>query len=426
MKDSLYRLLTQVSLLLFVSTSSLWASNSLLECEQASISFIQTSSQILLSKEERRTQLLKQKIVQYPTIICDENNLDYKIYIPKEIMFSIMAHMDPQVLGTFLATSQSTFELVTSYQKEKERFVTKVISSEKGIEAYRNSCLLGTLPCLSFKFYDGKGLPEEANTALHSVAIKNNILSNRDVTFLTYLKNLYILKINNNKLGKHTKTFSALTNLHTLQIEENNLSEHVTVLKALTNLCSLNVARNNLGKHVTALTALTNLRTLVVWNNKLGKHVTALASLTNLRTLNLWNNKLGKNMAALASLTNLRTLDVAGNNLGKHVTALASLTNLHTLNLWDNDLCEHVTALASLTNLHTLDLDKNNLGKHVTALASLTNLHILNLWGNNLCEQVIALASLTNLHTLNLGYNNLNEQVIAIFENLTNLKKLKK
>lgn len=215
-KYSLSRLLGTASLSLLMVTSSLWASNLIPEDEEAPTSCIQTTSQIPLSKEDRKAHLLAQKVDQYPTISCDENNLDHKIYIPKDIMFLIMDHMDPQVFGNFLTISQSSFKLAKDYLLNGRKAFTKVISSQAGIEAYRNSCLLGTLPYVSLNFYDSKGFPEDAKIALHSLLMKK-FFSNTDISFLSYLTNLRTLNVKNNKLDKHViAVFKSLTNLKKL------------------------------------------------------------------------------------------------------------------------------------------------------------------------------------------------------------------
>jgi Leucine-rich repeat (LRR) protein len=361
MKHSLSRLLLTLSLSLLMVTSSLWASNSTLEDEQAPASCIQTAPQVLLSKEDRKAQLLAQKVDQYPTISCDENNLENKIYMPNEIMFLIMDHMEPQVFGNFLVTSQSSFELARDFLKERGQFITKLISSKTGIEAYRKSCLLGTLPHVSLKFYDGKDLPEEAKTALHSLAMKNNVLLNSDITFLSYLTNLRTLNVEDNCLSEHVTALTGLlTNLHTLNVKNNDLGEHLTAITGLlTNLHTLDVGYNDLREHVAAITGLlTNLHTLNVMCNSLGEHVTAFTGLlTNLHTLNVSAAITSVSMSLhLQALLTSRTLNVVSNKLDEHVTAFTGLTNLRILNVGDNNLGEHVAAIAGLTNLRTLDV----------------------------------------------------------------------
>ena len=132
--------------------------------------------------------------------------------------------------------------------------------------------------------------------------------------YITYLTNLKMLSLSNNKLTTLPEWTLNLTNLVRLYLGNNELT-NLEGISNLTNLEYLDLGKNN-------LTSLPE----------------AISNLTNLGVLNLANNELTSIPEGISNLTNLTWLYLSSNNLTTLPEGISNLTNLKELNLFNNKL----------------------------------------------------------------------------------------
>lgn len=213
----------------------------------------------------------------------------------------------------------------------------------------------------------------------------------KDTSFMSTMKNLNILELDNNELtsldGISSGNLIALTanNNQLTQVDTNNFPK----IKQL-------VLRNN---SLQALTGLENLSDLVILNldnNKLKK--LSLENLPSIKTITADNNLLSE-----VSFNNLPELSVA--NLRKN--------SISKLNNWNN-----------LPKLTTLFLTGNSELKDVSPIVAAPSLQILSLESCDSIDDFSSLSNLGYLTNLFLSYTGINDSQIVQIGKLSNLKSL--
>ena len=249
-----------------------------------------------------------------------------------------------------------------------------------------------------------------ALTLLQSIDLSDSVINTNELTHLSTLPDLKVLKLSNCRLS----TISGLkgcTNLTELHLD-NNAIKNLAPLSALVTLKELYLQRNAI-VDLTALQSLSNLQRLDVSYNSIAATAPA-ASLKNLNWLDISNNQL-TTVAGLDKLTNLSYLNVSANKL-TDVKVLAGCVNLTELYLGNNGIAD-ILALKSLTKLKTLDFSHNQ----VTTIPSWSTscaLYSIN-GSHNKISSLTALKGMENLAYVYMDYN-----AITSVEPLTNCPNL--
>ncbi|CAM1324330.1 Uncharacterised protein g8646 [Pycnogonum litorale] len=253
--------------------------------------------------------------------------------------------------------------------------------------------------------YSFAGLEE----SLTELSIGNNKIEEFPLNSLRRLRNLVILKIMWNSIGKIRKDkFVRLTSLKTLDIGCNQIEQ----------------IRGNI------FWSMPSLSTLSLYMNKIRKvGVKSFESLTELESLDLSrNNIIDLQSDVFSSVVSLRTLDLSFNHLHTIGQFLQNLPSLKELFLAENNIryIDNDT-FANSTNISILYLQDNAIEQIESGtFADLKNLIQLQLSNNFLLEiPTDLLASNEDLQILSLDQNRLETLLGGTFEHLSELRELR-
>ena len=291
---------------------------------------------------------------------------------------------------------QSNLDNETMHKRQEDPFNEKLTS--------RLKCQLDPLKNAVLKFYDPV---IEAET--------RKILKKPEGDILIK----YVLAITALENHGNISTLTDLkwfTNLKSIILRNCNIKslegiEHLLYLK------KIDVGYNNIS-NLDPVSNLINLEILKCNGNNIS-NIDPVSSLINLEKLDCENNNISS-LDPVSSLINLKRLDCRDNNISS-LDPVSSLINLERLNC-DNNNISNLDPLSNLINLERLDCDNNNIS-NLGPLSNLINLKELFCAENNI-RDYSALSGLINLEKLSIGDNGVSRTDIAIFENLTKLKRL--
>ena len=264
---------------------------------------------------------------------------------------------------------------------------------------------------------------------LEVLNLSENLLTEIKLLDFTYLVNLTILSLQNNKIENiEDASFSKLINLECLDLSSNFLkSVNKKTFQGLTNIKQIYLDNNKIATiNDESFQELPNIIILRLNKNELGKISSLLfKGLVSLTVLNLQSANIQKiEDESFADLKNLETLILTNNEL-KNITykmmkGLKSVTQLFL----DSNEIEYISSdcFRDLTNLSQLYLYKNQINSIANILQDLKNLTVLNVSSNKL-EKINekTLRGLDNLQEIDLENNQID---FIEFKGLNNLTKI--
>ncbi len=227
------------------------------------------------------------------------------------------------------------------------------------------------------------------------------------------LKNLQVLKIENNKSISLPKEIEALQNLRLLDLSHNKLTSLPNGIETLGNLEILNLSNNKLTSLPKEIGKLKKLKVLKLSNNMLNSLPEEIMELENLEVLELGRNLFIKVPEGIWKLKKIRVIDLSGNNnlaLTDNFGKLKTLQELYFYAIYDDFAntprpIKIPKSIGDLDNLKILGISHNNLTIVPKEIWSLKNLKKLYLNDNKLTSIPKEIANLKNLENLDISNN---------------------
>lgn len=214
--------------------------------------------------------------------------------------------------------------------------------------------------------------------------LDNNFI--KDVTLLSQLKKLKVLKLRNNKITslKSINFQMILANklrelclCHNVLQSENNQAEiYLTDISILSHFSNLEILklRDNHIEDISSLTDLVNLKELDLRGNRISD-ISPLKKLLNLEALNLRENLI-KDISPLVNLKKLKYLNIHSNSLIKVFYALERLDELETLIMQNIPIGKNIIVIRNMPKLKRLNI-RNCVIEDISPLVELMSKEIL-------------------------------------------------
>lgn len=306
-----------------------------------------------------------------------------------------------------------------------ESDVFKSLSPSAEVIRTQPTCLPRSLRRLSIERQNLRVVPAPVSDLLEltDLDLRNNFL--RNLTDLSKLQKLTVLKLTNNQLESLPASVFDLAKLEQLWVDVNKLTSLPSDLAKLTHLWYLKLDENDLAHlpdEIGQLQALTILQADEVGLRSLPPTIKNCRSLTQLY---LDNNKLTDfpDMSTLVNLSLLR----ASRNLISHLpdSFADGLTNLTVLELRGNQLSAIPTSIGHLPKLQNLEVSENYL-VDLPILYHAQELRYLHISHNNIKQfsQSKLWTALTGLTELHIDHNEIGPSLPREMEHSTQLTVL--
>lgn len=268
----------------------------------------------------------------------------------------------------------------------------------EGAENYEDLSYLPYLQTLTIQGSNAESLAPLSNLRhLTELIITNSQVQNTDLLTIAGLPGLQKLTLRNCGLSSIENLQSA-TNLQYLDLGSNSI-RNVSALSFMKNLTSLNLSNNALTS-LNSLSSLTGLQALDVSYNSLVS-ILPISGCTQLTMLNISNNSV-VTLSGMEKMTGLTELDLSSNRLSD-VSTLSVCVGMQQLDIADNHLTD-ISALSPLTKLEYLDFSRNQVTTLPTWSVDCALVHID---GSN--NQLVTIASLAGFEYLNYVYMDYNQ-----------------
>ena len=155
-----------------------------------------------------------------------------------------------------------------------------------------------------------------------SVGVVAKVNINFDISYLTYSKNLTVLRLSNTQVSGNISALANLTSLTSLELSNTQVSGNISSLTNAAGLTKLILSNTQVSGNISALANLTSLTSLELSNTQVSGNISALANLTSLTSLNIPN--LQVDLAVVAKFSKLRSCTFKNASVSGDLSKLAN------------------------------------------------------------------------------------------------------
>jgi Leucine-rich repeat (LRR) protein len=205
----------------------------------------------------------------------------------------------------------------------------------------------------------------------------------QDIEKINKLKNLQVLRLQNNKLTTIPNTIGELSNLLYLEINQNPINSIPSSILNLFLLNELKIYNCKLQKLPNNLAYLKSLKIFEIQSNTEKLYTdSALFLMPNLKEILFYNTPLNEFPLGLETCIKLTSVTIVQCNIDAIPKSFLNQTMVHELELSNNQINEIPKEISGLKSLETLILKNNQIKNLPESLCFLKNLKTIDLSGN--------------------------------------------